>query len=108
MTSGNPAKAAVEEAVRQVRAGITNGQSATIALTPDTKVTINTADADEAEFMTRLIVAHRNPKDDVDQYLNLTCLYAYLFMGDAKYRKRLLRQFKRLVKDMEESPLEPI
>ena len=101
MTSGNPAKAGLNQKVAEVRKAVVAGKQATVALTPETKVTIATSNPDEAEFMVRLIAANRNPSEDFYQFLNLTGLYTYLFMGDPKMRKRLLREYKTWIKDME-------
>lgn len=101
MASGNPAKVRSDLVVKEVRKGIAAGKAATLPLTPDTKVTIAGTSEDEAEFITRLILGAMNPNEDFDQFLNLTGIYTYLFMGDKRMCKTLLKNYRRWVKDME-------
>lgn len=98
MASGNPAKAAENSTVKQVRAGIKAGKSATLPITQHTKVTITTTDEDEAEFITRIILANCNMdnEDEFSSFLHAMELYVTLYSATDKARaKRLASALKR-------------
>lgn len=107
--SGNPAKAALfteeERAVQQIRAGIEQGKGAVVTLTPDTKVTINSTNPDEAEFIARIIIENVNyaGEEKVSSLFGMFMLYfGYLGIDDEKLNQRIIKALKQELKKHEE------
>lgn len=99
MASGNPAKAADDAVVKQVRAGIRAGKYPKIPLSPTTSIVINSTNEDEAEFITRVVLANVNSQeeDEFTSFLHAIELYSTLHALDAGRRKRLLTQLKKML-----------
>lgn len=96
--TGNPAKVADEAAVKAVRAGIRQGKSPVIGVSPSTKVTITTTDEDEAEFITRVLLANigaGSNEDEFASFLHAFELYVTLYAIKAEHRPALIKALRR-------------
>lgn len=103
-SSGNPAKAARQRTIAEVRAAVAEGKTATLRPWPDTVVTIKTTNPDYAESVVSFIEIMDPKSRDLNNVAAMTHLFS-LFLNayatDEKNIKPLRRWVEQAGRDLD-------